>query len=99
MYQASGSCILPEKIDGPLTLSKDCSPYLAQGDITISENALLTIEPGVEIWMPEGASIFVNGVMNAFGTPENPITIKLNPDLKQGSGGSFLSGILPKNLS
>ncbi|MDX2429895.1 MAG: CotH kinase family protein, partial [Bacteroides sp.] len=87
VYQADGTCTIPEIVDSDKTLSIDCSPYMARGDVTISENATLTIDPGVEIWMPEGASIFVNGVMNAFGTSEKPIAIKLNPDEKQGSWG------------
>ena len=87
LYQATGSCILPGVVDGDLSLSRECSPYLAQGDITITGNGILTIEPGVEIWMPEGASIFVNGVLSAGGTAENPVTFRLNPDFGQGKWG------------
>ncbi len=87
LYRETGSCILPELVDGDLTLSKDCSPYLVRGDVSITKNAILTIEPGVEIWMPEGSSIFVNGMVNAIGTSDNPITIKLNPEFEPGEWG------------
>jgi hypothetical protein len=87
VFEANGSCIIPDTVSGDVTLSMDCSPYLAQGDVTISENAILTIEPGVEIWMPEGAGIFVRGVVHANGTPEQGITIKLNPDYGPVSWG------------
>ena len=87
VYEADGSCILPEKVDAPLTLSRDCSPYLAQGDVTLTESGILNIEPGVEIWMPDGASIFVNGVVNALGSPEDPITIRSNPESESGQWG------------
>ena len=86
-FEANGSCILPEKVDAPLTLSRDCSPYVAQGDVTLTANGILNIEPGVEIWMPEGASIFVNGVINALGSPDNPITIRSNPEFGSGQWG------------
>ncbi|MBL7113860.1 MAG: right-handed parallel beta-helix repeat-containing protein, partial [Bacteroidales bacterium] len=87
VYNATSSCIVPEVISDDLTLFRDCSPYLAQGDFTINENATLTIEPGVEIWMPENANIFVKGIVHAVGTPDNGITIKLNPDYQPGSWG------------
>ncbi len=67
IYEVSGSCMLPELVDSDLRLSVDCSPYLAPGDVFISESGRLSIDPGVEIWMPEGASIFVEGVIEAIG--------------------------------
>jgi hypothetical protein len=70
-----------------LTLNKACSPYLAQGDITITENATLTIEPGVEIWMPKGASINVNGTINALGTEHEGIYFELNPAYENSTWG------------
>ncbi|MFO7670411.1 MAG: CotH kinase family protein [Bacteroidales bacterium] len=87
LYRETGSCILPGLVEGDLTLSGDCSPYLVQGDVTIGKNAILTIEPGVEIWMPEGASIFVNGVVNAIGTSDLPVTIRLHPECEPGKWG------------
>ena len=89
-FEANGSCILPETIDAPVTLSQECSPYLAQGDVILTENAVLTIEPGVEIWMPDGASIFVNGVVNALGTRDSPVTMMLNPDFQDGRWGALV---------
>lgn len=86
LYEANGSCILPELVDGDLRLSLDCSPYLVQGDVRITESGRLTIDPGVEIWMPEGASIYVEGSVEALGTEELPIYIKLNPDFSDPWG-------------
>ena len=87
VFQATGSCTVPELIESDLTLSIDCSPYLVQGDVIVSPEATLTIEPGVEIWMPEGACLYVNGSMQARGTPDKRIVFKLNPLYDQGSWG------------
>ncbi|MDA3853559.1 MAG: right-handed parallel beta-helix repeat-containing protein, partial [Bacteroidales bacterium] len=80
VYEATGQCMVPEEIDEDLTLSADCSPYLVTGDITINSGATLTIEAGVELWMPEDGNIYVNGVINALGTADEGIIISLNPD-------------------
>ncbi len=89
MFEQTSTCILPGIIDGDLTLGIECSPYLVQGDVTISKDAILTIEPGVEIWMPEGANVRVNGAINAMGTAEDGILIKLHPDYLPGSWGAI----------
>lgn len=100
-FQQTSNCILPDTIDTDLTLGAECSPYLAQGDITIDRNAILTIEPGVEIWMPEGASIFVSGAINAAGNSREGIVVRLNPEYAPGSWGviTFRSPSLPSSLS
>ena len=85
-FEENGQCILPEQITEDLTLSKECSPYVAQSDITIEEGAVLFIEEGVEIWMPEEASIFVHGSIQATGTEEQRIIIRANP---ANSGNSW----------
>jgi hypothetical protein len=87
VYESTGQCTIPQDIAGDLTLSIDCSPYLASGDITIQSGATLTIDAGVEIWMPEEASIYVNGVINANGTEEKGISFILNPDVEQTHWG------------
>jgi hypothetical protein len=89
VFESTGQCMLPADITGNTTLNKDCSPYLAQGDVTIHENVTVTIEPGVEIWMPERASMFINGTINATGTPDEPVTFKLNPSYPGSSWGAL----------
>ena len=75
-FSKTSDCVLPELITEDLTIGTECSPWLVSGDIYINENATLTIEPGVEIRMPEGASIFVAGEINAEGTADQEIVIK-----------------------
>ena len=89
VFNQTSNCILPDTVVGDLTLGTDCSPYLAPGDVLIDKDATLTIEPGVEIWMPEGASIFVNGTIRAEGSIEEGILIRLHPDHLPGSWGAI----------
>ncbi|MFN8206977.1 MAG: lamin tail domain-containing protein [Bacteroidales bacterium] len=101
VFEATGQCTLPAEITTDLFLDKACSPYLASGDVTIHEGATLTIQPGVEIWMPHAASIRVNGIIHAQGTDEEPILFKLNPSFQPGSWGilNFLNTPAPSTLS
>ena len=78
-YQATGECILPETIAADLTLTADCSPYLATGTSTVLPDVTLTVEPGVEIWFPTDAQLRVQGALVAEGTPEAPLAFRLNP--------------------
>jgi hypothetical protein len=89
VFEESGSCIIPFSVSEDMTLHKACSPYMAQGNITVANGAKLIIEPGVEILMPENASITVNGAIVANGTADNEIIFSLNPDY-----GNYSWGIL-----
>ncbi|MFO7657677.1 MAG: CotH kinase family protein [Bacteroidales bacterium] len=88
VYEPDGSCIVPRNIDDDLVLGKDCSPWLAQGDITIKPGKTLCIEPGVEIFMPPEASILVNGKIIARGTEKERILIRSNPAYGDKSWGA-----------
>ena len=90
VYKATDQCVIPEVIATDTTLSKDCSPYLVQGNVTVESNATLTVEAGVEIWMPTAGNITVNGLLNAVGTDENRIVFKENPQIETGSWGALL---------
>ncbi|MFZ8836522.1 MAG: CotH kinase family protein [Flavobacteriales bacterium] len=79
-YQPTGECLLPETIAEDLTLTLDCSPYLATGTSTVLPDVTLNIEPGVEIWFPTDARLIVHGQLVAEGTAEAPLAFRLNPD-------------------
>jgi hypothetical protein len=53
--------------------TKDQSPYLIRSTITISPNVILTIEPGVEIFIVQNQDFIVDGTLRAVGNEENPI--------------------------
>jgi hypothetical protein len=101
VFEPTGQCMLPEEITSDMVLDKACSPYLATGDVTIHEGVSLTIQPGVEIWMPPAASIKVHGIINAQGTEAEPILFKLNPTYQPGSWGilNFVNTPAPSSLS
>ena len=79
-YAATGECILPLIMSEDLTLTADCSPYLASGKSVVEAGATLIIEPGVEIWFPTDAQLVVRGALLAEGTSESPIVFRLNPN-------------------
>jgi len=79
IFVHSDESILPSKITGNLVLTPDDSPYFGTSDIIIEEDAVLRINPGVEILMPANASIYVYGVMQVVGEPESLVRISVNP--------------------
>jgi parallel beta-helix repeat protein len=48
-------------------------PYIIEGQGGVGDDAVLTIEPGVEVRMMPESSFAVHGVLSAVGTPDNPI--------------------------
>jgi hypothetical protein len=89
VYEPDGNCIIPDSIKSDLTLNKDCSPYIAQGDITVASGVKFTIEPGVEIRMAEQGNMYIYGSMQAIGTEDEPILFTLNPDYADSSWGAL----------
>ncbi|MCK5820969.1 MAG: CotH kinase family protein [Bacteroidales bacterium] len=80
IFAHSEESVLPSIITDKLVLNADNSPYLGTSDIIIEEDAVFRIGPGVEILMPENASIYVYGIMQVVGEPENPVRIAPNPN-------------------
>ena len=79
-YEPTGECLLPSLVSEDLTLTQDCSPYLATGSVTVLDSATLFVNPGVEIWFPTEARFVVQGVLQAEGTADSPIVFKANPN-------------------
>ncbi|MDB4521459.1 thrombospondin type 3 repeat-containing protein, partial [Akkermansiaceae bacterium] len=61
-------------ISSDVTWSKSDSPYTVSGNIGVSKDAKLIIEPGVEIEFLGDFEILVNGAIDARGTAEEQIT-------------------------
>ncbi|MFA6588925.1 MAG: CotH kinase family protein, partial [Bacteroidales bacterium] len=79
VYQTDGQSLVPETVDSDLTLYKAKSPYLLQGDVTISRHSTLTIEPGVVVLMPPAARFIINGSVQALANSTDSIVFMLNP--------------------
>jgi len=75
---------LPTEISQNMVLTAANSPYIALSDVTVRPNVSLSVEPGVEIQLAEGKSIYVNGQLSANGSENLPITIH-----GIGSGGRW----------
>jgi len=80
IFEADGNSILPAEISSVMTLSKACSPYFVPDNVNITSTGKLIIEPGVQIWMSDGVSIFSAGPICAKGTKLEPIIFKSNPE-------------------
>lgn len=61
------------------------------GALTVEPEATLTIAPGTDIYMHDGAEIIVNGTLLAAGTPERQITV-------QGDRSGFLAADIPYSI-
>ena len=81
VFVPTGASLLPASVSGSLALTAAGSPWLATGDIYVPSNTVLTAEPGVEILMPERASIYVHGRLCLAGTPDAPVRVGPNTNL------------------
>lgn len=66
------------------TWSKLDSPVRILSDVTIPANAIVTIEPGVEIILNNGVDVLVIGTLNAVGNPADPVQWKSATNARWG---------------
>jgi hypothetical protein len=79
-YIPTGECILPGLITVDTTLSSDCSPYLASGNLIVLPDVTLTIDTGVQIWFPTNAQFKIQGDLQVNGTLTAPVLFRANHD-------------------
>jgi parallel beta-helix repeat protein len=87
-YVPNGQCILPTEITEDLTLTVECSPYVASGDTYVHPDVTLTINPGVEVWFPEQARLIVQGDLQVNGTEEAGVLFRENSNFGAQSWGN-----------
>ncbi len=66
-------------VNGSLTTTRWTEaggPFHVTGDVTIASSAVLTIDPGVQVYLSPGASIIVRGTLNANGTQAKPVAFQ-----------------------
>lgn len=83
VFTPSSDSLLQSRISADRELVLTESPYLAVGDIVIEPNVTLRVQAGVEIRMPESASLHVQGNVHFQGTETHPIVIR--PNTKSGA--------------
>ncbi len=76
VFEPIGNNVIPSIINNNLELTKENSPYSANGDVYVYENSILTINPGVEINMPASGNLNVFGGLEILGTKDEPVKIK-----------------------
>jgi parallel beta-helix repeat protein len=84
VFVPSHESVLASAIASDRQLIREESPYLATGNLVIEPHVTLAVQAGVEIRMPESASLYVKGNIHMHGTPSDPIVIRPNA----ASGGS-----------
>jgi hypothetical protein len=68
----------PSVLGSDTSFLKSRSPYYATGDIIVPPNTTLSIEAGVELYMPKDANFLVNGSLFILGTQEESVKIAPN---------------------
>lgn len=94
-------CTIPQVISSDLTLTTACSPYYAIGTTSVLPNVTLEVEAGVEIYMPENASLIINGDLQINGTEDSPVKIMPSPEnsLEQWGNLHFNQSTAISNLN
>ena len=78
LFTPSSETVLASRISADRELRVEDSPYLTEGDVVIEPNVTLRVQAGVEILMPESASLYVEGNVLFNGTAAAPIVIRAN---------------------
>lgn len=101
VFESDNYCMIPTEIAENTTLSKSCSPFIVQNDVTVKSGVALTIEPGVEIWMSPSSNFYIHGAINAIGTSAERIVFKINPTYDSEGWGAlnFWNSSATSNLS
>jgi hypothetical protein len=90
IFESNGTCgVLPDTVFQNTTLTLDCSPYIAAGDVEVKPNVTLTVEAGVEIQFPDKSNLWIFGDIQFNGTELLPIRVKNTEDAETW-GGIFL---------
>jgi hypothetical protein len=80
---------IPGLVVTDLTLDSGASPWIAGTDIIIFPGRKLSVEPGVEILMPDSCCIIVLGELEVMGTEMQPCTIRPYTEIKASRWGAI----------
>ncbi|MFZ4664576.1 MAG: hypothetical protein ACOYNY_46715 [Caldilineaceae bacterium] len=74
------STLIEGRITANTVLKTESGPYLVQGEVTVDNGVTLLIEPGAIVKFNDDSLFNIDGVLNARGTAENPITFTSSKD-------------------
>jgi parallel beta-helix repeat protein len=77
-YNAVADTVPPSIINTNTTWDKIGSPYWIEYNVTVTSDATLTIEPGVEVRFNGSYSLIINGDLVAIGDPSDKIIFTSN---------------------
>jgi len=80
LFERSDETMLPESIEGSVTLDAEHSPYVIQHSARVEKGAHLVIGPGVEIRMSPESDLLVYGQLEILGDAEHPVRIHARDD-------------------
>ncbi len=72
---AKNKTVLPATIDQNTVLNKAGSPYTSEADVWVTRGTTLHVKPGVEIFLPDTARLYIKGNLQMIGSAEEPIRI------------------------
>ncbi len=84
-FEPSGEIILPNEIATDTVLATG-AVYSFTSNLTVRAEATLTIEPGVQLLVPPGAHLRIQGALQVFGTEDRPVRI-------EGRNGAIWGGL------
>lgn len=88
-YQSLDGCKLAGTIESDTRLTIDCSPYLVTEDLMVSEQVILSVDPGVELHFTEGTDLLINGGLSVEGTEAEPVIFSAAPRTEAWGGVIF----------
>jgi len=78
-------------LTGNVIWYRACSPFTVSGSVVVASDAVLSIEPGVEVRFASGKGLQVDGVLVARGTDTQPITFTSSSGTSAAGDWQFIS--------
>lgn len=85
----NGINLLAQEYSSDFYLDIISLPYMVRGDLVVNSPAKMTIQPGVTLKLDGGCDFWINGSLQAVGTPSQPITFT---SIKDDSIGGNTNG-------
>ncbi|MFT5191521.1 MAG: hypothetical protein ACI957_004561, partial [Verrucomicrobiales bacterium] len=98
-FAPSDETLIDSIISADTTLTTANSPYTSAGDIRVNEDVTLTIQLGVTVRMPAGASVYVHGALSVNGTEAAPVSFEARRESELWGALAFVNATGASTLS